>query len=45
MIVTMKVARSALHLPLAFGERAGVRETRRDSRVFILRRDTGVMPG
>jgi len=41
----VNVARSALHIPLSRWERAGVRDTRHDSPVFIPRGDTGVMPG
>jgi len=38
-------APKAVLVPLSRWERAGVRVTRHDSRVFILRGDTGVMPG
>ena len=41
----LRVACSALPSALALWERDGVRETRHDIHVFILRGDTDVMPG
>ena len=43
--VNLENAPKALLVPLSRWERAGVRETRHDRRVFILRGDAGVLPG